>query len=179
VKKGAFDIAAALLNAVPEDVMAERREKVAKTIDELTIWIPEPEAWTVVPDSEGAVAHLLTGNKVFGLALRINRESNAWTVEATSRSLDDRVASVAVKHGAPAKGRSSTEMARRSPPSVSARTTRLTVQRTSRARLPRGSGGRPKHRQQQQTRLRRQSCRAAVSSAPRSDWSRFLGLRGA
>ena len=105
----AFAVAAALLNAVPEPVMAERREKVAKSLDNLIAWLPEPESWAVVPDSEGAMAHLLAGDKVFGLALRINRQSLQWTVEATSRSLDDHAAMVSVKQGAPAQGKTPTQ----------------------------------------------------------------------
>jgi hypothetical protein len=108
-KTSAFDVAAGLLNAVPESVLAERRERVAKSLDNLIAWLPEPESWTVVPDSEGAEAHLLAGSKVLQLSLRINRQSPTWTVEATSRSLDDRAAMVHVKHSAPARGKTSTQ----------------------------------------------------------------------
>jgi hypothetical protein len=104
----AFDVTAALLNAVPESVMAERREKVAKSLDNLIAWLPEPESWTAVPDSQGAEAYLLSGDKVFRLSLKINRQSPEWKVEATSRSLDDRVAMVSVKHDSPAQGRTAT-----------------------------------------------------------------------
>jgi len=104
----AFAVAAALLNAVPEAVMAERREKVAKSLDNLIAWLPEPGSWTVVPDSGGAEAYLLAGDKVFRLSLKINRQSPEWSVEAKSRSLDDRVAMVFVKHDSPAHGRTAT-----------------------------------------------------------------------
>jgi hypothetical protein len=109
METSAFAVAAALLNAVPEPTMAERREKVSKSLDDLIAWLPEPESWAVVDDREGAEAHLLAGNKVFRLALRINRTNPTWTVEATSRSLDDRTAVVSVKHGAPALGKTPTQ----------------------------------------------------------------------
>jgi len=104
----AFALAATLLNAVPESVMGERREKVAKSLDNLIAWLPDPESWTVVPDSGGPEAYLLARGKVFRLSLKINSQSPEWRVEATSRSLDDRVAMVSVKHDSPAQGRTAT-----------------------------------------------------------------------
>jgi hypothetical protein len=106
--KNAFDVVAALLNAVPESVMAERRDKVAKSLDNLIAWLPEPEIWAVVPGPEGAAARLLAGNKVFEIWLKIDSQSPTWTVEATSRSLDDRTAMLSVKHGSPAQGKTPT-----------------------------------------------------------------------
>jgi hypothetical protein len=106
----AFAVAAALLNAVPEAVMAERREKVAKSLDNLITWLPEPESWAVVPgrEGQGAAARLLAGNKVFEIRLKINRQRPGWAVQATSRSLDERAA-VSVIHGSPVQGKTPTQ----------------------------------------------------------------------
>jgi hypothetical protein len=107
--QNAFNLAAALLNAVPESVMAERREKVAKSLDNLIAWMPEPESWAVVPGPEGTAARLLAGNKVFEIWLKISSQSPTWTVQATSRSLDDRAAVVSVKHTSPIQGKTPTQ----------------------------------------------------------------------
>jgi hypothetical protein len=104
----AFDVVAALLDAVPESVMAERREKVAKSLNNLIAWLPEPESWAVVPGSEGAAARLLAGDKIFEIWLKINRQSPEWTVQATSGTLDDRAATVSVMHGSPTQGETPT-----------------------------------------------------------------------